>query len=58
MTIPHYINEDGSDMGGHQARLVRNGRRRKTLFGAVFEPLRMPEQRHSGIQWIDPPKDT
>ena len=40
----------------HQARLVRNGRRRKTLFGAVFKPPRMPEHRHSGIEWIDPAK--
>ena len=46
MTIPHYVNEDRSEMRGIKPGWVRNGRRRKTLFGAVFESPRMPEHRH------------
>ena len=50
MTIPHLRQRRQIRDAGHQARLVRNRRRRKTLFGAVFDPSGMPQQTRSGFE--------
>jgi hypothetical protein len=47
MNIPHYINENKSDMRGIKAWVVHDAQRRQSLFRAVLQPRGVPQQWHS-----------
>jgi hypothetical protein len=57
MTIPHYINEDRSEMRGIKSgwyAMDDDGKLYSGPFSSRYECL----SRHSGIEWMDPAKGT